>query len=93
MNSELTGLRALAAHVMLERANEMAGVEASELWYVMQHIGSDASLERLPRATLQLAMDLNRFPVARDAVEKKALAYEDTRRTLSARSIKRSVHE
>jgi hypothetical protein len=75
-NSQVTGLRALVANVMLERARELSGPKALELWRLTQLIDAGASLGTLPPATLQLAMDFNRFPLARRVVEEKALAHE-----------------
>ena len=77
-NSHVTGLRALVANVMLERARELSDLQASEVWRLTQLINSGASLETLPRATLQLAMDFNRFALARQVLEQKALAYAHT---------------
>ena len=73
--SQVAGLLALVANVMLEKAKELSGLQAYELWRLTQLIDTGASLETLPRATLQLAMDFNRFPLARQVVEEKALAY------------------
>jgi hypothetical protein len=75
-NSHVTGLRALVANVMLERARELSDLQASEVWRLTQLIDTGASLETLPRAKLQMAMDFNRFPYARRVIEEKALAYE-----------------
>ena len=72
---QAAGLLALVANVMLEKAKELSGLQAYELWRLTQLIDTGASLETLPRATLQLAMDFNRFPLARQVVEVKALAY------------------
>ena len=77
-NSQVTGLRALVANVMLERARELSDLQAFEVWRLTQLIDTGASLETLPRATLQLAMDFNRFPLARHVLEQKALAYAHT---------------
>jgi len=77
-NSHVTGLRALVANVMLERAWELSDLQAVELWRLTQLINTGASLETLPRATLQLAMDFNRFPLARQVLEQKALACAHT---------------
>ena len=74
-SSQVTGLRALVANVMLEKVRELSGSQASEFWRLTQLIDTGASLETLSRATLQLAMDFNRFPLARQVVEEKALAY------------------
>ena len=76
--SQVAGLLALVANVMLEKARELSGLQAFELWRLTQLINSGASLETLPRATLQLAMDFNRFPLARQVLEQKALAYAHT---------------
>ena len=46
----------------------------------MQLVENGAQVERLPRATLQLATDFNRFPFARKVVEQKALEYERAKR-------------
>ena len=73
--SQVAGLLALVANVMLEKAKELSGLQAYELWRLTQLIDTGASLETLPRATLQLAMDFNRFPHARRVIEQKALAY------------------
>ena len=75
-NSHATGILALVSNVMLEKARELSGQQAFELWRLTQLIDTGASLESLPRATLQLAMDFNRFPLARKVVEEKAFAYE-----------------
>ena len=75
-NSQVTGLRALVANVMLERAKELSGPQAFELWRLTQLIDTGASLGTLPPAMLQQAMDFNRFPHARRVLEEKALAYE-----------------
>ena len=75
-NSHITGIRALVANVMLERARELSDQQAFEIWRLTQLIDTGASLETLPRAPLQLAMDFNRFPLARRVIEEKALAYE-----------------
>ena len=77
-NSHGTGRRALVANVMLEKVRELSGSQASELWRLTQLIDTGASLETLPRATLQLAMDFNRFPLAQQVLEQKALAYAHT---------------
>jgi len=74
--SVVSGLRALVANVMLERARELTGPQALELWRLTQLIDTGASLEALPRAMLQMAMDFNRFPHARRIVEEKALAQD-----------------
>ena len=77
--SQVAGLLALVANVMLEKARELSGLQAFELWRLTQLINTGASLETLPRATLhQLAMDFNRFPLARQVLEQKALAYAHT---------------
>ena len=76
--SQVAGLLALVANVMLEKAKELSGLQAYELWRLTQLINTGASLETLPRATLQLAMDFNRFPLARHVLEQKALAYAHT---------------
>jgi hypothetical protein len=78
--SQVAGLLALVANVMLEKARELSGLQAFELWRLTQLINTGASLESLPRATLQLAMDFNRFPLARRVVEEKAIAYEQCTR-------------
>ena len=77
-NSHVTCVLALVANVMLEKARELSGLQAFELWRLTQLINTRASLETLPRATLQLAMDFNRFPLAREVLEQKALAYART---------------
>ena len=82
--SVVTGLRALVANVMLERARELSGQQALELWRLTQLIDTGASLDTLPRAMLQLAMDFNRFPHARRVVEEKALAHESATAKLDA---------
>ena len=74
-NSQVTGLRALVANVMLERARELSDLQAFEVWRLTRLIDTGASLETLPRAKLQMAMDFNRFPHARRVIEQKALAY------------------
>ena len=74
-SSQVMGLRALVANVMLEKVRELSGSQASELWRLTQLIDTGASLETLPRATLQLAMDFNRFPHDRRIIEEKARAY------------------
>ena len=76
--SQVAGLLALVANVMLEKAKELSGLQAYELWRLTQLIDTGASLETLPRATLQLAMDFNRLPLARHVLERKALAYAHT---------------
>ena len=76
--SQVAGVLALVANVMLEKARELSGLQAFELWRLTQLINTGASLESLPRATLQLAMDFNRFPIARQVLERKALAYAYT---------------
>ena len=81
--SQVAGVLALVANVMLEKARELSGQQAFELWRLTQLINSGASLETLPRATLQLAMDFNRFPLARQSLEKKALAYESATKSVS----------
>ena len=81
--SQVAGLLALVANVMLEKARELSGLQAFELWRLTQLINTGASLESLPRATLQLAMDFNRFPLARQALEHKALAYESATKGVS----------
>ena len=75
--SVVTGLRALVANVMLGKATELSGSQALELWRLMQLIDTGKSLDAVPRAMLQLAMDFNRFPHARRVVEEKALAHEE----------------
>ena len=75
-NSHVTGLSALVANVMLERATELSGPQAFELWRLMRLIDAGTSLKTLPPATLQMAMDFNRFPLARRVIEEKALVYE-----------------
>ena len=81
--SQVAGLLALVANVMLEKARELSGQQAFELWRFTELINTGASLESLPRATLQLAMDFNRFPLARQALEHKALAYESATKGVS----------
>ena len=75
-NSHVTGLRALVANVMLERARELSDLRAFEVWRLTQLIDAGASLKTVPPATLQMAMDFNRFPHARRIVEEKALAQD-----------------
>ena len=75
-NSQVTGLRALVANVMLERARELSDLQAIEVWRLTQLIDAGASFETLPRAKLQMVMDFNRFPHARRVIEEKARAYE-----------------
>jgi hypothetical protein len=75
-NSHVTGLRALVANVMLERARELSDLQAFEVWRLTQLIDAGASLKSVPPATLQMAMDFNRFPLARRVIEEKAIAYE-----------------
>ena len=82
--SVVTGFRALVANVMLERARELSGPQALELWRLTQLIDTGASLDTLPRAMLQMAMDFNRFPHARRVVEQKALAHESATDKLDA---------
>jgi hypothetical protein len=55
-----------------------------ELWRLTQLIDTGASLDTLPRAMLQMAMDFNRFPHARRVVEEKALAHESATAKLDA---------
>jgi len=74
-NSHVSGLRALVANVMLERARELSDLQAREVWRLIQLIDTGASLKSVRPATLQLAMDFNRFPLARHVLEQKALAY------------------
>ena len=66
--------------MMLQRARRLSPPQALELWPLMQLVENGAQVERLPRATLQLATDFNRFPFARKVVEQKALEYERAKR-------------
>jgi len=75
-NSHVSGLRALVANVMLERARELSDLQAREVWRLIQLIDTGASLKSVRPATLQLAMDFNRFPHARRVIEETALAHE-----------------
>ena len=75
-NSHGTGRRALVANVMLERARELSDLQACEVWRLIQLIDTGASPKSVRPATLQLAMDFNRFPHARRVIEEKARAYE-----------------
>ena len=75
-NPPVTGLRALARKLALEKAMELSGPQAHELWCAMQIIATNKSLEGLPRSAVELAMDFDHFPVARKVVEEKALVYK-----------------
>ena len=75
-NSHVTGLRALVVNVMLERARELSDLQAFGVWRMMQRIDAGGSLKSVPPATLQMAMDFDRFPIARRVIEEKALAHE-----------------
>ena len=75
-NSQASGIRALAANIMFEAARELSGLQAFEVWRSMQLVETGAPLANVPRAVLQRAMDFNRFPLARELVEQKALAHE-----------------
>ena len=75
-NPPVTGLRALARKVALERAVQLSGPQAHEIWRAMRLIATNESLEGRPGAVVQLAMDLNHFPDAWKVVAEKALVYE-----------------
>ena len=81
-NPRVTGLRALVKKFMLERATNLSGPQALEIWRVMQLLETNGSLAGLPGAVLQMAVDFNPFPEASEIIHEKALVYErnfDTR--------------
>jgi hypothetical protein len=73
-NSQVTGLRALVANVMLERARELSDLQACEVWRLIQLIDTGASPKSVRPATLQLAMDFNAFRMLGELSRKKLLA-------------------
>ena len=75
-NPPVTGIRALAIKVMLEKVSELSGPQAQEMWRVMQIIETNGSLNELPGSMIQSAMDFNNFSAIRKVVEEKALLYE-----------------
>ena len=75
-NSPVTGLRALARKVALERAIKLSGPQAHEIWRAMRLLAINRSVEGLPGAVAQLAMDFNQFPVAWKVIAKKAFIYD-----------------
>ena len=74
--SQVAGVLALVANVMLERARELSDLQACEVWRLIQLIDTGASPKSVRPATLQLAMDFKRFPHARRVIEEKALGHE-----------------
>jgi hypothetical protein len=75
-NPPVTEFRALATNVALQKATELSGPQAYEIWCAMPLVATNGSLKGLPAAVVQLAMDCNQFPVAWKVVEDKALVYE-----------------
>ena len=75
-NPPVTGLRALARKVALEKAIKLSAPQAHEIWCVMHLVSTGESLKGLPGAAVQLAMDFNQFPDAWKVIEEKALVYE-----------------
>lgn len=72
----VTGIRTLARKFALEKATKLSGSQAHEIWRAMRLLAINESVEGIPSAVIQLAMDFNLFPAARKVVEDKALDYQ-----------------
>jgi hypothetical protein len=66
----------LARNVALKKAVDLSDQRAYEIWRALKRSGTKGSLEGLPDAIVQLAMDFSHFPTAWKVIAKKALAYE-----------------
>jgi hypothetical protein len=75
-NPPVTGIRALAKNLMLERATNLLGPQALEVWRVMRLLVTHGSLAGLPGAVLHAAVNFNQFPEASEIIREKALDYE-----------------
>jgi hypothetical protein len=75
-HSTITSISALAQNLMVERANQLSGPQAFEMWRVIKLIATDLPPEGTPGAVIQSAINFNSFGAARKIVEEKALAYE-----------------
>jgi hypothetical protein len=71
-----TGIRALAMKVALQKATELSGPQAYEIWCAMPLVATNGSLKELPAAVVHLAMNFNLFSAAWKVLEDKALVYE-----------------
>ena len=75
-NPPVTDLRPLTREIALAKVFELSASQAHEIWYAMQLIAINGSLEGLPGPIVQLAMDLNHFLNAWKVVAEKALVHE-----------------
>ena len=75
-NPPVRNPRGLARKVALKKAVVLSDQRAYEIWRAMKRSGTKESLEGLPGAIVQLAMDFSHFPDAWKVIAKKALAYD-----------------
>ena len=77
----VTGLRAYARKIAIERAGQLSGAQCELIWRTQQILAANGSLEGIAAPTIRFARDLNYFPEAWKIVAKKALAYQSAHRT------------
>ena len=76
LNPSVFDPRALLRKIALEKAIELTGPQAHEIWRVMQLVIAGESLNGLPGAVVGFAMDFTQIPDAWKVIEEKALVYE-----------------
>jgi hypothetical protein len=75
-NPSVWSLRELVRKAALERAANLSGAEAHEIWRVMQLLATDGPYEALVGSVVELAMDFRQFPEASTLIAEKARAFE-----------------
>ena len=78
MDTNPTGwsLRELVRKAALERAANLSGAEAHEIWRVIQLLETGGRYEGLIGPAIDLAMDFRQFPEASTLIAEKARAFE-----------------
>lgn len=75
-NPSVWSLRGLVRKAALERAANLSGAEAHEIWRVMQLLETGGPYEGVIGPVVELAMDFRQFPEASTLIAEKARAFE-----------------
>ena len=80
LNPSGWSLRALVRKAALERAANLSGAEAYEIWRVIQLLETRGPYEGLVGPVVELAMDFRQFPEASTLIAEKARAFESEKK-------------
>jgi hypothetical protein len=75
-NPSVWNLRDIVRKVALERAANLSGAEAHEIWCVMQLLETGGPYEGLLGPVVDLAIDFRQFPEASTLIAEKARAFK-----------------